>query len=234
MNSFAVADLLSLIFSVVGAASVGLGKQQTPPGMPGFLDEFKNAPQVFLPPEAFGGPQAKGVANAENAVLDIVEFSDFQCPACRMAAQLLRPLLLKHKDKVRFSYRHFPLDGSCNPHAPNGRHGWACATARASICAANQNKFWEFHDLIFDHQDELSASRIDSLAKEAGLDMEKMASCLKDPSTESQLQKEMQWGELIGLESTPTLIINGRRFAGARPHSDLEALMQQIEREKKR
>lgn len=233
LNSFGVGGMVLAVFSVVGTAAASLDRPQNAPGSPAFLEEFGNAPQVFLPPEAYGGPQSKGEAR-EAPVLDIVEFSDFQCPACRMAAQLLRPLILKHKEKIRFSYRHFPLDGACNPHAPNGRHAFACAAARTGICAAAQDKFWPFHDLIFDHQDELSGAKIESLAQEAGLDMEKLAVCLKDPTTETQLQKEMQWGELVGLESTPTLILNGRRISGARPPGDLEALLDRLERERKR
>lgn len=234
-NSFMVAALSVGLIAIVGTVAENLQAGQSYSSPNAFIEEYNNAPQVFLSNEAVGGPQSKGMkAGAEAPVMDIVEFSDFQCPACRMAAQLLRPFLLKHADKVRFTYHHFPLDGSCNPFAPNGRHMMACAASRLAICASREDKFWPVHDLIFDNQDELSHAKLDEIAKEAGLDAAKLSACLKDPATETQLQKEMQWGDVIGLESTPTFVINGRKFAGARAPSDLEALLEHLERERKR
>lgn len=234
-NAFAVAGLSVGLIAIVGTVAESLQAGQVHSAPSAFIEEYNNAPQVFLSAEAVGGPQSKGMTSGSEApVMEIHEFSDFQCPACRMAAQLLRPFLLKHADKVRFTYHHFPLDGSCNPFAPNGRHMSACAASRLAICASREGKFWPVHDLIFDNQDELSSSKLDAIAGEAGLDKAKLSACLSDPATENQLQKEMQWGDMIGLESTPTFVINGRRFAGARSPSDLEALLKHLEREKKR
>ena len=230
-KSFLVSIVTVLLFSAIGVIAEGMQTVNTRFGdADKVVDDFRSAPQVFLPPEAYGGPQSKGRLNGDKApVLDIVEFSDFQCPACRMAAQFFRPFLLKHADKVRFSYRHFPLDGSCNPHAPNGGHFQACAAARYSICAGEQGKFWEFHDLVFDNQSNLGSNSFEEFAKKLSLDGAKLEACLKSPSTEAQLQKEMQWGELVSLESTPTIIINGRKLSGALAPSQLESLLKALE-----
>jgi protein-disulfide isomerase len=112
---------------------------------------------------------------------------------------------------------------------PNGGHVLACTAARAAICAGKQNKFWEMHDRIFDGQDSLSAPGIEQFAGAIGLDAGQYQACLKDPATEQQLQKEIQWGDLIQLQSTPTLIVNGRRLSGARSPQDLEALLKHLE-----
>ena len=151
-----------------------------------------------------------------------------------MAAQLLKPFLLKHGNNVRLTFHNFPLDGSCNPYAPHGAHQVACPFAKASLCASKQNKFWEFHDQVYDRQDEgLNLGMIDEIAGQVGIDKDAFQTCLKDPATEMQLQKDMQLGEVVALESTPTLIINGHKLAGARTPAELEELLYSIEKQTK-
>lgn len=231
LSSFSVGLACLVIFAVLGASSNYLNA--TPRSESSLVSDYSQAPIVMLPPEAFGGPTAKGTT--ESPVMDIVELADFQCPACRMAAQLLRPFMLKHGKKVRITFRNFPLDGSCNPFVPNGGHQMACAFAKASLCGAKQDKFWAFHDQVFDRQDEgLNLSMIDEIAAQVGLDKDAFQACLKDPATEQQLQKDMQYGELINLQSTPTIVINGHKLAGARTPAELEELLHHLEKEAKR
>ena len=228
--SFITSAVCLLIFSAVGAAAKGLQGQESRATDSSIITDYKAAQQTFLPAEAFGGPQSKG---ATAPVMDIVEFADFQCPGCKMAAQFLRPFVLKNADKVRVTFRHFPLDGSCNPFVPNGQHNLACAAARNTVCAGQQGKFWEMHDQIFDNQDSLTFQGMEGFVASLGLDKAKFDACLKDPATESAMQKDMQWGELIQLQSTPTIIVNGRKLTGARQPAELEALLQHLESEKK-
>ena len=231
-GSLVVAIASVLIFAVIGASAKGLGGQASQMGTGTLISEFQSAGQVFLPPESYGGPQAKGQVEASPVpVLDIVEFADFQCPACRMAAQFLKPFAMKYKDKVRLTFHNFPLDGSCNPLVPHGQHSFACAAARHGICAGKQGKFWAFHDRLFDRQDEISTGVIADVAEKAGLDKAELATCLASSDTESQLQKEIQWGELIHLESTPTIVINGRKLSGAKSPEDLEELLLSVEKQ---
>lgn len=221
------------VMAIIGASAKGLAGQEAPQSESSLVSEYSHAPIAMLPAEAYGGPSSKGWAPGgatQAPVLEIAELADFQCPGCRMAAQLLRPFLLKHKDKVRITYHHFPLDGSCNPFVPNGRHGQACAAARGAICAGKQGRFWEYHDLVFDRQEELSGSVLDEIATQAGLDTSAHQACVKDPSTETELQKSMQLGDLIGLQSTPTLVLNGRKVTGARAPAELEALLRALEK----
>ena len=109
------------------------------------------------------------------------------------------------------------------------RHHKHTARSRHSICAGKQGKFWAFHDLIYDHQEELSTAMVSEMARKAGLDEAALALCLADSATETQLQKEIQWGELVGLNSTPTVVINGRKLEGAKTPADMEALLQSLE-----
>jgi len=91
---------------------------------------------------------ANHVRGPENAPITIVEFSDLQCPACRSAAPLAKAVLEKYPDQVRLVYRHFPLVTI---------HKYAQVAALTSEVAAEQNKFWEFHDLVFENQAEWSS-----------------------------------------------------------------------------
>lgn len=214
--------------------SVVVKANNSPPGGGGtFVADWENAPMVMLPSEAYGGSTAKGFSGDGAPVMEIAEFADFQCPACKMAGQALRTFMMKHKDKVRLTFHNFPLDGACNPFAPNGGHRLACAAARGGLCAAQQGKFWEYHDQVFDKQDTLGEGSFAEFAKNAGADMSAWEACLKDSATETALQKNMQLGEMISLQSTPTLVINGRKMIGGRPPSEFESLLNHIEKTKK-
>jgi protein-disulfide isomerase/uncharacterized membrane protein len=232
-NSLIAGVVCLVVFAAVGAAAKGMNTQANTGGAEStIVKDFEAAPVTFLPPEAYGGTQAKGALD-KTPVLDIVEFADFQCPGCRMAAQFLKPFVMKNHDKVRITFRNFPLDGSCNPFVPNGQHSLACASARNAICAGQQGKFWDMHDQIYDNQESLSSGGLEGYVSALGLDAAKFGACLKDPATETQLQKDIAWGESIQLQSTPTLVINGKKMPGARPPAELEALLKHLESQKK-
>ena len=202
------------VLASVSAAILSSKKSQiSPQGMPGVASRLGNAPQMFLPPEALEGNRAKG-ASVADAKLTIVKFADFQCPACKRAAQLFKPFFTRHKDKVRYVYRHFPLDGSCNPYAQNGPHYMACAASLASICAAKEGKFFEFHDMVFDGQESLSPALLAEIATKLGFDAEKFKACTQSQETKDELAKDINWAEMIALRSTPTFIVNGKKVEG--------------------
>jgi protein-disulfide isomerase/uncharacterized membrane protein len=225
--SFGAALVCVLVFAAVGASAKGFQTQESRTEESSIINDYKTGVQTFLPPEAVGGAQSKGAEGTP--VLEIIEFADFQCPGCRMASQFLKPFVMKHHDKVRVSFRNFPLDGSCNPLVPNGMHHVACAAAQAAVCAGIQGKFWEMHDLIYDNQENISQGMLDEFVGKIGLDKTKMEACVKDSATQTMLQKEIAWGDAIQLQSTPTMIINGRKMTGARSPSDLEALLKYVE-----
>jgi|GEM_PF-3206734 len=233
-SSFTVAVVCVILMGVGGLVAKG-SSNKGPPGPSTMVSDFNGAQVVMLPAEAYGGPRSKGFSGEGAPVLEIAELADFQCPGCKMAGQFLRSFELKHKGKVRVTYLNFPLDGSCNPFTPNGGHKQSCALARGGICAAKQGKFWPYHDNVFDKQEEIhsSPSFVNEIVKEIGLDVAAYEACLKDPATETELQKDMQYGEMVNLESTPTIIVNQRKMIGARTPADYEALLDSIESQKK-
>ena len=162
------------------------------------------------------GSPAKG--NKE-AAITVVEFSDFQCPFCREAFFILQDVLSRHTDNIYFQYRHFPLDTP---------HPLARLAAEASMCARQQGRFWEYHDLIFRTQDTLTDASFLEFAIEAGLDGSKFASCLKSSEYAEYVEKDFQAGRALGVEGTPTFFINGRKIQGVLPKDVWEQLIREV------
>jgi protein-disulfide isomerase/uncharacterized membrane protein len=232
LGSFSLGLACLVAFAVIGVTWKKWAGGDMPPDMPHLVDDYAKAPMVMLTGDAYGGPLSKG-GHGGTPVMEIAELADFQCPGCKMAALGLKPFLAAHGDKVRLTFHNFPLDGSCNPYAPGGRHPVACALARGGLCAAKQDKFWPYHDQVYDRQNEnTSLATIDEVVAAIGADAAAFSACMKDPATELALQKDMQLGDLVHLESTPTLIINGHKLVGGRPPAELEALLNSLDKGK--
>lgn len=166
----------------------------------------------------WGNPDAK---------VTIVEFSDFQCPFCRVSAFNLRPHLQEFRNDVRFSFANFPLDSGCNPSIENAMHPFSCLAARASICAAKRGQFWSFHDDLFRHQDKLSEEKIYDLAGQRGWGREDFEACVEDPETEALLQRDIAAARKIYVSGTPTVFVSGRKLKYWRDPSVLQAVVRE-------
>lgn len=144
----------------------------------------------------------------ENAPIVIVEFSDFQCPYCKQWQQTVyQPLLDAYPGQIRIVYRHLPLT-SIHPDAQ--------AAAEASMCANEQNKFWEFHDKLFGGSS-LSVNVYSQYASELGLDLNKFEACVKNRTYQQAVQTDSDFALNLGISSTPTFFINGLAVVGAQP-----------------
>lgn len=173
------------------------------------LDKIKTD---FQP--AFGTPGAPVV---------IVEFSDFECPFCREEAKVLRDnLVATYPKEVHFYYMNFPLESL---------HPWAKAAAMAGRCVFHQNAsaFWDFHDWIFGHQDEITPDNLKPKVIEAmtgkGVDTAQLSSCIDSKSTEEEVEKTRDLGHSLDVNSTPTLFVNGRRMSGTVRWEDLKRVI---------
>jgi protein-disulfide isomerase len=153
-----------------------------------------------------------------DAKIQIVEFSDFQCPACRVAEPPLRQIFQVYEGKVRFIFKHYPLR----------MHQWAKPAADAAECAGRQGKFWEYHDRLYDKQDEWTNDKADSFftayAKDLKLDVPAWQACRQDPSATAAYETDMKDGDNAWVSATPTFFINGRRFVGAKQLAELGTL----------
>jgi protein-disulfide isomerase len=156
-------------------------------------------------------PHVKG---PDDAPITIVEFSDFQCPACGHAFLDLQDVVRRRHD-VRLVFRHFPLDQRCNEGIEHGVHPVACLAACAAVCAAQLGKFWQYHDLLFENQAGLTRENLFGFARELGFDMGRFRTCLDAPETLDRVREDVRAGSSLGIQSTPTIFINGRRIPGA-------------------
>lgn len=141
-----------------------------------------------------------------DAKVTLVEFFDFQCPACGVYHKLaILPLREKYKGKIKFAPRNFPLADA---------HPQAMGAAIAGVCAQRQNKFFEYYDLLYSNQKALSRPDLEKSAQTLGLDMPKFTSCLDDSSAKNQVLTDYNAGRAFGITGTPTLIINNALIEG--------------------
>ena len=139
--------------------------------------------------------------NPGAAVL-LVEFADFQCPACRAARPLVEEALKKHEGQTRLVFKNFPLSA----------HPYGEKLARSGRAAMLQGKFWEMYAAMFDNQDRISPPVIDELAKGLGLDMAKFQKDAESEAVADAVSRDRKQGERLDIQSTPTIFINGRLF----------------------
>jgi predicted DsbA family dithiol-disulfide isomerase len=145
-----------------------------------------------------GGP----VRGDEKAALTICEFSDFQCPHCKAAEPILKKLLDEYKGRVKLVFKNFPLSS----------HNDARAAAAAAAAAAEQGKFWQMHDLLFDHQDNLSAGDLEGYARQLKLDLARWHT--DTAAALPRVEAERNEGLGLGVNHTPTIFIGDREYKG--------------------
>jgi protein-disulfide isomerase/uncharacterized membrane protein len=178
---------------------------------PRFLEYYEGLPRSAADTVLGAARHTKGPADAP---VTIVEFSDFQCPACEQAFHDLHDLLRRRSD-VRMVFRHFPLDQHCNERMTRGVHPMACMAAAAAECAGQQGKFWEYHDLLFANQSTLERESLFAHARATNLDLPAFRTCLDDPATLERVREDVRAADALGVDSTPTIFVNGRRIDGA-------------------
>lgn len=147
---------------------------------------------------------SKGSANAP---IELIEFSDFQCPFCQRANPTVDQVLKTYGDRIRFVYRHYPL-----PNHPNAR-----PAAEAAACAAEQGKFWPYHDRLFASTSKLGDADLKQQAAELGMNTSQFNSCVDSHKFKPQVDADIKAGEEAGVNGTPAFFINGRAISGAQP-----------------
>jgi protein-disulfide isomerase/uncharacterized membrane protein len=154
------------------------------------------------------------VMGSDDGPVTVVEFSDFLCPYCAKASKYLKLAESSNHDTARFIFRHYPLDTSCNRNLRSNVHPGACLLAEGSVCAAEQNKFWEYHDIAFETKGKITRSVVTDMASNIGLDASAFKSCLNSGRGLKVVNEDIDAAFRAGVKSTPTLFINGRRLRG--------------------
>lgn len=198
------------------------------------LEEFNTLKQVDM------NVAGLNAAGDENAYIEIHEFADFLCPHCRHAAKTITMAKKKWPGRIKVYYRHFPLDGSCNPvvgrtSQPVG--DWRCNAAQAAICAESDPNFTAFYNGIFAFQETnppmIGLTQLEALAKRTGADWNQIVSCMGTARMKARLDRDIRDASALNIRSTPTLVVNGRLLsAGAPDPAFFMALMDSLVYEK--
>jgi len=188
----------------------GLGKQRRGERAAAFMRELraKYAVKVLLEPYrapvALDGAPIRGNVNAPVTVL---EFSDFQCPYCIRARPTVARVREAYGEKVRWAFRHFPLDF----------HAMAQKAGEAAACAGDQGKFWEMHDRLWAASGKLEVPELKKTAAAIGLDTARFDQCLDSGERAELVGRDAGSGGGWGVSGTPAFFINGRPLVGAQP-----------------
>jgi protein-disulfide isomerase len=153
---------------------------------------------------------------ASAAPVTIVEFSDFQCPFCQRVAPTLKRVRETYGDKVRIVWKDFPLTQI---------HPQAFKAGEAGHCAAEQGKFWEYHDRLFANQQALQLDDLKKYAADLGLDAARFNACVDSSKYGDRVREGVSQGSRLGVNSTPTVYVNGRLLSGAQPYETFVAVI---------
>jgi len=159
------------------------------------------------------------VTGAPDLKIVLVEFSDFQCPFCARAHNTVKEFMAKHGKEVSLTYKHLPLTEI---------HPQALPAALASWSAQQQGKFWEFHDALFSQQANLGEELYIKLANDLGLDIAKFNGDRQSQSAKDAINQDIELAQGLGINSTPTFIMNGIPFAGAVSLADMESVLNEV------
>src|SRR3990167_2325581 len=197
---------IGLVTLVIIVAGVFLLGRKTTPASP-----VQNEQKVL-------GSSIRNFQGNANATVKIVEFADFQCPACGVAHPIVKSIIEKNQDKIYFVYRHYPLSSHRN----------AKLAAQASEAAQVQGKFWQMYDMIFENQKEWSDSSnakeiFESYAQKLGLDVNKFKEDFD--KTKSVIEQDYADGNQVGVDSTPTFFINGEKRVGLIQSGEFQKLI---------
>ena len=171
-------------------------------------------PAPHLPRRPFnpGDGPALGPANAK---VVLVVFSDFQCPYCARAGQLIHELHELYPKDLRIAFRDMPLE----------QHPQARGAAESAHCADEQHRFWEYHDLLFQNQNAQSAEDLLQYAAQVKLNMDQFQACLDSNQPKEAVRSSLNLAKKVGVESTPALYVNGIKLIGLLPLPLLQALI---------
>lgn len=199
MKKSHLAGIIVVVILLIGVGILLNGKKYSPSGQ--YLDK------TF-----------KGGADAE---IIIIEYSDFQCPACKAAAGISDALVEKYGDKIKFIYKNFPL---------RSIHPQSQKAAEAAECVKDLGgDYWAYHDILFENQNALYPVNLKSYARQINADGDQFDACLDSGAIQSIVESDYQEGIQKGVRATPTFFIGTQRVEGANQQSVFSAVDRQLE-----
>jgi protein-disulfide isomerase/uncharacterized membrane protein/peroxiredoxin len=162
-----------------------------------------------------------------NAPVTFVSFKDFECSFCRFVTSQEAELKKKYKDKVRFVFKHYPMNADCNYRMGTSRmHEGACRAARASICMQEQGKFWDAHTLLYNNQKKFSDADLKGYVETLGGDVAAYESCYSSDRPLAKLKEDIALAAKMKIQGTPRIYINNRLVTGSTAKDVLDYYIQ--------
>jgi protein-disulfide isomerase len=221
MSTIALVFILNFLMSgkSLGAAQ---GTTQPTAAAPSAVDPTAIPPAAADPTYADPRPVDESrdhIWGNADAAVTLVEYSDFECPFCSRHYATMKQIKETYPNDVRIIFRHFPLSF----------HQEAQKAAEASECAADQGKFWEMYDKIFEANlaGDMSVAKWKTIAADLGLDTTKFDSCLDSGEKASRIAEDLNEGSGAGVEGTPATFVNGQIVSGALPFDSFKQIIDQ-------
>ena len=177
------------------------------------VEVLLNEPPLPMTQVPLGASPSQGPADAP---VTVVEFSDYLCPACRKAHEVVRTLRQTYEGRIRWVFKDLPLE----------RHQAAFKMAEAARCAHDQKHFWEFQDLLFQAPKDLDPAGLVELAQTLGMDGAQFEQCIRDDTHRADVLEDMLAAREAGVDATPTFIVNGKLRPGLGRNNNLHALIE--------
>lgn len=149
------------------------------------------------------------------AAVTIVEYADFQCPHCKRTAPILKDILKHYNGDVRLVFKHMPFNA----------RPYAFQAAQASLCAADQDKFWDYHNLLFENAEKLSPGKFRELAATINLDVASFTQCLSSDRHKQKIYNDLAEIRLLGFQAAPSFLINGHYYSGSKSFEEFKKII---------
>lgn len=205
------------LYGLTGAAIAGIveiGASQLylplPFNLKTFIERYQESPVVSL--ETSNSPHLG--TSGEHPLVQIVEFSDFECPFCARQSKELSRLMRVFPDELQVVFKNYPLDMSCNPDMPRPLHRSSCKAARAAYCAHKQKKFEVYHEKLFRNQHNLSEENFLKWGGESGISLPEFQACMQNEESSDAIRKDMSDAHNLGVNATPSFVINNHFITG--------------------
>ncbi len=153
----------------------------------------------------------------EDSKVIVTEFSDFECPACVYFSPTAKKIRELYKDKIKFVFKQYPLE----------QHQYAFMAAEASECAGDQDKFWEYEEILFENSKNLTADDLKKYASSLNLDIEKFNFCLDNHSFADKVEANIKEGADRDVSGTPTTFVNDKKVKGAVSFEEIQKIIEE-------
>lgn len=177
-----------------------------------FITKAPQRQKVMYPTVSFIDPQL----GKQDAPITIIEYSDFNCAYCAQVQQTLSQLFIEYPDQIRLVWKSLQV---------KQLHPTAEAAALAALCAGEQDKFWEYHDLLFENQDDFTKDMLITFAEKLGLNTDNFANCLESETMLPRIKKTIQEAEDLNITGTPHFYINQQEITGAADLEEFERII---------